>query len=327
MPFRIGYRTIKTAVGVIIALSIAEALELNFASSAAIITILCISVTRKNSLLVSWARFVACVIGLGMSAVLFEGIGYNPFSLGLFILLFIPVMLMVRATDGIVTSSVIVLHLYVVGNASLAFFWNELQLILIGIGTALLMNLYMPSKDKELRSKRLLIEQKLVTILKELSIYIEHGESQWDGKEISEADLLLKESKQKAMQSMNNHLLREDDHFYHYFVMRERQLEIIERIMPHLTRISGSFSQREEVSNFLDELSKAVSPTNSVPYFLLRLEEMRKVFREMSLPRTREEFETRSSLMYVVYELEQYLLTKDALWTQKSDKRRLFRKP
>ncbi|WP_054711257.1 aromatic acid exporter family protein [Bacillus sp. JCM 19041] len=326
MPFRIGYRTLKTAVGVFISLTIAEALGLQFASSAAIITILCISVTRKNSLVVSWARFVACMIGLGMSAVLFELIGYTPLTLGLFILVFIPVVLVAKAAEGIVTSSVIVLHLYVGEEVSVSFFWNEIQLILIGIGTALLMNLYMPSKDKALRMHRKAVEEKLAVILLQLSRYIQDGESNWDGKEISEVDELLKTSKKLALQSMQNHLLREEDHYYHYFNMRETQLEIIERVMPHLTRIEGSVSQSKPIAEFLSELSKAVSPTNSVPYFLLRLEEIRKDFRQMPLPTTREEFETRSSLLYVMNEFEQYLHVKERLWTKKQDKKRPFHK-
>ncbi|GAF21426.1 hypothetical protein JCM19047_1108 [Bacillus sp. JCM 19047] len=327
MKFRIGYRTLKTAIGVLISLSIAQLLELNFASSAAIITILCISVTRRNSLLVSWARFIACIIGLIMSSVLFELLGYTPVAAALFILLFIPVVLLVKASDGIVTSSVIVMHLYVVGETSIGFYWNELQLIFIGIGTALVMNLYMPSKDKLLRQRRMQVEELLKATLKQLSIYIRAGESNWDGNELPQLDKVLKESKKVAFVSMQNHLLSEENHYYHYFSMREKQLEIIERLMPHLTRINGSVPQQEKVANFLEELSRAVSPTNSVAYFLLQLEEMRTEFRNMPLPKTREEFESRSSLLLIVFEFEQYLKTKDALWVQKSDKKRSLSKP
>lgn len=326
MPFKIGYRTLKTAVGVVIALSIAEALKLDYASSAAIITILCISVTRKNSLLVSWARFVACMIGIVISAVMFEALGYKPIIVGLFILLFIPVVLVAKSAQGIVTSSVIVMHLYTQKQATCAFFLNELQLIVIGIGTALLMNLYMPSKDNVLRRYRIEFEQKLAVILQELAAFIRDGESDWDGKEISEADHLLKESKTIALQAMENHLLREEDHYYHYFAMREKQLEIIERIMPHLASLEGAVTQSEPIADFLSELSAAVSPTNSVPYFMLRLEELKAAFRAMPLPATREEFETRSSLLYVMNEFEQYLQVKDALWSNKQDKKRPFRK-
>ncbi|WP_082676246.1 aromatic acid exporter family protein [Shouchella shacheensis] len=322
MPFKIGYRTLKTAVGATIAIAVAEWMGLEFASSAAIIAILCISVTRKNSMRVSWARFVACMVGLVLSAIIFEIFGYHPLSLGLFILCFIPAVLPLGAKEGIVTSSVIVLHLYVVGGVSVHFFLNELQLILIGIGTALLMNLYMPSVERDLRQYRKDIEEKMQVILRELSVFIRNGESDWSGEEIPELDDQLKRGKALALRSLNNHLLREEDHYYHYFHMREKQLEIIERLMPYLARMSKAVTQSKSVADFLEELSTAVSPTNSVPYFLLRLEEMREEFRQMPLPTTRTEFEVRSSLYYMMHEFEQYLHVKERLWANKKDKTR-----
>ncbi|MED4305538.1 aromatic acid exporter family protein, partial [Bacillus licheniformis] len=45
----------------------------------------------------------------------------------------------------IVTSSVIILHLYMSEGITLSLVWNEFLIIITGIGVALLMNLYMPS--------------------------------------------------------------------------------------------------------------------------------------------------------------------------------------
>ena len=40
------------------------------------------------------------------------------------------------------------------GGITMAFIWNEFQLITVGIGVALLMNLYMPSLDRKLAAYR-----------------------------------------------------------------------------------------------------------------------------------------------------------------------------
>lgn len=45
--FKIGYRTIKTALGATLAIIIAQMLSLEYFSAAGIITILCIQVTKK----------------------------------------------------------------------------------------------------------------------------------------------------------------------------------------------------------------------------------------------------------------------------------------
>ncbi|GAE33493.1 aromatic acid exporter family protein [Halalkalibacter akibai] len=322
MSFKIGYRTLKTAVGAGLAVAIAQALNLEFYGSAAIITVLCISVTRRDSLQVSWARLVACFIGIAISGTLFELIGYHPWTLALIILLFIPIVVMLKMNAGIATSSVIILHLYTVTEISFALIVNEILLIIIGIGVALLMNLYMPSSDLALRHYHQEIENHFKTILFELSVYLRKGESEWDGKEIPETVDLLQKGKNLAIQNIHNHILRYEDQYYYYFKMREKQFEILERLMPFVSKIHHTVEQSETVANFLEELSRSVSPANRVPYFLERLRLMRKGFEDMPLPTTREEFEVRSALVYIMHELEEYLHIKDRLWNE-ADKKKL----
>lgn len=55
--FKIGYRTIKTALGTTLAIYISQLLHLQNFASAGIITILCIQITQKRSLQASWAAF------------------------------------------------------------------------------------------------------------------------------------------------------------------------------------------------------------------------------------------------------------------------------
>lgn len=322
MAFKIGYRTLKTAVGAAMAVGIAQALHLEFYPSAAIITILCISVTRRGSLRASWERIAACMIGIILSAILFEWIGYQPWTLGLILLLFIPTVVMVKVKEGIVTSSVIILHIYTVGAISYSLIVNELLLIVIGVGVALLMNLYMPNSDRELRRYHKEIEEHFKTILRELASYLRHGEGEWDGKEIPETIDLLKEGKNLALRNIQNHILRYEDQYYYYFKMREKQFDILERLMPYVSTIHHTVAQSEPIADFLDELSRSVSPVNRVPYFQDRLMILKHTFEEMPLPTTREEFEVRSTLLYIMHELEQYLHIKDRLWNQ-ADKKKL----
>ncbi|TWI57868.1 aromatic acid exporter family protein [Halalkalibacter nanhaiisediminis] len=322
MAYKIGYRTLKTAVGAALAIAIAEGLQLEFSASAAIITILCISITRRSSLRVSWERVAACLVGMAVSAILFELIGYHPWTLGLILLLFIPITVMVKVTNGIVTSSVIILHLYSVGAVSFSIIVNELLLIVIGVGVALLMNLYMPSNDRALRHYHKEIEEHFKTILRELSSYLRYGESDWDGKEIPETLELLKKGKNLAFHNIQNHILRYEDQYYYYFKMREKQFDILERLMPFVSRVHHTVAQSKIIADFLEDLSRSVSPVNRVPYFQERLESIKQTFEEMPLPTTREEFEVRSTLFYIMQELEQYLHIKDQLWNQ-ADKKKL----
>ena len=115
MKFRIGYRTIKTAVGAALAILIAQSLGLENYASAGILTILCIKVTKKKSLRASWDRILACLIGMVFSFVFFELVSYHPLVIGLLLLFFIPTVVLFKANDGVASSSVIILHFYSAG--------------------------------------------------------------------------------------------------------------------------------------------------------------------------------------------------------------------
>lgn len=311
----LGYRTIKTAAGASLAVLAAQALQLDFYASAGILTILCIQRTRKKSYQSAWERFLACIIGLTAGAVIFEAAGYHFISIALVILLFVPVAVRLKITSGIVTSMVIIFHLYTVGAVNPSVIFNELALIVIGVGMALVMNIYIPSNEAELGKRQKKLEDVYKVIFHEFASYIRRGDSDWSGKEIVDAGELIQESKNMAALNLENHILRYEDTYYHYFKMREKQLDIIERMMPLLTSIDYHVKQADMLAEFMDDLADGVSPENTAYVFIDKLEELRESYKEMDLPETREEFEARASLVHLVRELEQYLAIKQQFRT------------
>ena len=244
MKFKIGYRTIKTAVGTSLAIIIAQFFHLEFFVSAGIITILCIQNSKKKSLRSASDRFIACSLSILFSFIFFEGIAYHPLVIGLMLLLFIPVTVIFKVNAGIVTSSVILLHIYSKGNMTWGIVFNELGLIVIGIGVALLVNLYMPSLDQELRTYQQEIEENFRSMLKEIAQYLRTNDSSWDGKEIADTVKILEKAKSLAFRDVENHFVRGENYYYRYFKIREKQLEIIERTLPLITAIDLVLEQR-----------------------------------------------------------------------------------
>lgn len=308
--FKIGYRTAKTALGTTIAVILAQFLGLDYFTSAGIITILCIQVTKKKSLRSSWERFLACSIAMVFSFVFFEGIAYHPLVIGLLLLLFIPTTVVVKATQGIVTSTVVIFHLYSTNHITFQVIGNEILLVSIGIGVALVMNLYMPSVEKQLKNYQINIEENFAGIFKEIELYLIEKNRKWDGNEITRTAQLIDEAKTLAFRDVENHFLRHENSYYHYFKMREKQFEIIERVIPSITSIHIAIEQSKMIANFLHELSLNIHPGNTAHKFLVQLLEMKKSFEEMELPKTREEFEARAALYHFVKEMEHYLIIK-----------------
>lgn len=148
---KIGYRTIKTAIGTPLAISIAQLLGLTNFVSAGILTILCIQPSRKRSYYSALHRFTACIIATLYAYIFFEWIAYHPLVLGIMLIVFIPTTVFLKVTPGIATSSVVILNLYSASSITLASLFDQFLLIVVGIGVGLLLNLYMPSLDKPLK--------------------------------------------------------------------------------------------------------------------------------------------------------------------------------
>ncbi|WHY79924.1 aromatic acid exporter family protein [Neobacillus sp. WH10] len=310
---KIGYRTVKTAIGAAAAISIAQFFGLNYFASAGIITILCVQNSKKRSLQAAYDRFIACMLAICFSFIFFETIAYHPVVIGLLLLVFIPLSVRIKVSEGIVTSSVIILHLYTDKNITLGNVFNEIALIAIGIGVALLVNLYMPSLDVKLKQYQVEIEENFRSIFKEMVSYLRTNESRWVGEEIIETERLLEEAKSLAFRDVQNHFLRTQDYYYHYFKTREKQFEIIERILPMVTSIDLLVTQRYMVADFLEELGEAIHPGNTAQHYLHRLGELHNQFKEEPLPTSRDEFEARAQLFQLLKEIEQYLLIKKSL--------------
>jgi uncharacterized membrane protein YgaE (UPF0421/DUF939 family) len=316
--FKIGYRTFKTAVGAASAIGLAEWMQLEQYATAGIITILCIQPTRKRSLRSSWARFAACMLGMGASFLFFEGLGYTPISIAIMLLLFIPLLVMLNIQTGVVTSMVIIMHLYMFNEINWHILLNEVGLITIGIGVAFVVNFYMPNFEKELRQLQQEIERNYSKIFHEFAHYLREGDNLWDGREITETTDLIDRAKSLAYRDVENHFLRHEDEFYYYFQMREKQFEIIERLLPIISALPTTVAQGRKIAEFLDDLSRAVHSGNTAHIYLEQLQAMRDEFRAMKLPETREEFETRAMLLHFIKEMERYLIVKSRFKHQDS---------
>jgi uncharacterized membrane protein YgaE (UPF0421/DUF939 family) len=310
LKFRIGYRTLKTALGTAISILIAQYLGFGNFVSAGILTILCIQVTKKRSLQASWHRFLACIIAMVFSFVFFEGILYHPVIIGLLLIFFIPTVVMVGAKEGVVSSSVIIMHIYSAGKVTGELMLNELGIITVGIGVALIMNLYMPSVDYKLEEYQKEIESHFKKIFSEIALYLKNHDSSWDGRELTETAKIIEKAKALAIQDVENHFLRDENLYYQYFRIREKQFEIIERVLPAITSIPYQVEQGTIVAEFVETLSKGINPGNTVLFHLEKLLRMKSEFENMELPKTREEFEARAALLHFVNEMEQFLLLK-----------------
>lgn len=316
---KVGYRTLKTAIATPLSMAIAQFLGVNNVATAGILAILCIQPSRKESFRTASDRFLSCLLAIVFSALFFETFGYSALVLSLLLMVFIPTTIFFKIENGILTSTVITLNIYLFENLNFDFISNQLYLIVIGIGTGFLINLYMPSLDKQLEKLKKSVEVRFQIILFQISKTIQQEEMEdWEKKEITELERLLKAATELVNRDKENQMYENQHTYYDYFIMRKHQFSILKEIIALVDRLPKSEEIGTSISFFIESIGKSVSRDDSAVFHLEELQILKESFKQAPLPNTYEGFEARSILFQILYEVESYLDVKKRLMQPES---------
>lgn len=308
-PYKIGFRTIKTAVGMALGIIIAKLIGLDNFSSSAILVVLCIKHTKVHSLQAIVSRFVSCILILILGSIVFSLLGQNAIVLGLIVLFFIPLTVVLGVQEGIITSCVILLHVFNAKVIDLHLFINEVLLLIVGLGIAFIMNLIMPSLDKQLKEYKHKIEKQFTETFNAFSKSCFDLDYPVDVP-LKNIELEIQKAKSYAFRDVKNHFVRNENSYYHYFDMREEQLEIIERIKHLLKNIKSEDKMMHRLGNLFAEIAKNVNSNDYTAMRLYSLYDLHIDLYDQSLPQSKEALINRANEIQIVSELERYLQIK-----------------
>ena len=303
----ISQRTIKLILATCLACLVASFLDLSSAVSAGIIALLSLSDTRRSTLKLAHNRFFSMILALTIGVLAFQLLGFHLWSLGLYLALYIPIAYKMGLEIGITPSSVLVGHLLVQESISLTLLINEFLLFAIGTGFALLVNLYMPSREEEISHYYTLVEEKLKNILLRFNYYLSRGDGRNKAQLVDELDSLLEEALRLVYLEHSNHLFHQTDYHIHYFEMRQSQSRILRNMAQQINTCQLAASETLILAQLFSKIAGQLSQTNPASSLLDDIERFLEVFRNRSLPKTREEFETRATLLQLLREAKTFI--------------------
>lgn len=305
-PYKIGFRTVKTAVGMTLGVIICKLLGLDNYASSAILVVLCIKHTKMHSVQAILSRLVSCLLILFLGSAIFSLLGQHAFVLGLIVLLFIPLTVVLNVQEGVITSCVILLHVFNAKAINGHLILNEIMLLIVGLGIAFLMNLMMPSLDKKLNHFKQDIENQITEIF---NIFSQACSMHNDHLNIKFDSLLLniKKAKSLAFRDVKNHFVRNENSFYHYFDMREEQVELLKRMTSLLEKINTDDPILEKISQLMYEIGSNVNSNDYTALRLHSLYEIRLSLDDLPLPTTYKTLNSRAHIIQILNELEEYL--------------------
>ncbi|HFI0066776.1 TPA: aromatic acid exporter family protein [Streptococcus suis] len=306
----LSLRTIKLIFATVLAIYLATALGLSYATAAGIIAILSVLDTRKSSFKMARNRLFSTLLALTIAVLTFTLFGFGIWTLGIYLALYVPLAYRFNWEAGIAPSTVLVTHLLLEQNISLIFLGNELALFLIGAGLALLFNLYMPSQEKKIEAYHDQVEDLLKQILLRFEAFLLNGDGRNEAALITQLDKTLDEALKVVYLDRHNQLFQQTNYQVHYFEMRAAQNKILRTMAGNINKCLLEGRENVILSSLFERAAQQLSRENSAKELLLDIELFHATFRERPLPQTREEFETRATLFQLLHDMEAFIRLK-----------------
>ncbi|HEP1795002.1 TPA: aromatic acid exporter family protein [Streptococcus suis] len=306
----LSLRTIKLIFATVLAIYLATALGLSYATAAGIIAILSVLDTRKSSFKMARNRLFSTLLALTIAVLTFALFGFGIWTLGIYLALYVPLAYRFNWEAGIAPSTVLVTHLLLEQDISRAFLGNELALFLIGAGLALLFNLYMPSQEKKIEAYHDQVEDLLKQILLRFEAFLLNGDGRNEAELITQLDQTLDEALKVVYLDRHNQLFQQTNYQVHYFEMRAAQNKILRTMAGNINKCLLEGRENVILSSLFERAAQQLSRENSAKELLLDIELFHATFRERPLPQTREEFETRATLFQLLHDMEAFIRLK-----------------
>lgn len=305
------HRVIKTAFGTFLAIYLAQIMGISYGVTAGIVTIISIQTTKKESVKIAVERFIASLIGLFIAAIFFYFFGYTPFVFGLFILIFMPVCLRFNLFQGFLVTVVLATHILTEKNLSLKILSNEILILVLGALIAIILNLYMPDVTKKIKYTQENVDNLMKKILSYMSDELITGAIFIDEDKIfKELRKELDIGRDLAYKDYNNALFYGSRYEIEVFNMKRAQHKILVRMRRHFYKFFISSEHTFIISEFTRKVGSSIGVDKLYLEALAELEALREKFKNMPLPKSRVEFESRAVLLQFFNDIEEFLEVK-----------------
>lgn len=311
------YQTIKVTSATLIAILFAEIIGLHYSTTAGIIALLSVLDTRKQSLIVGGKRLGAATLAIVFGVLLFNSLGHHLWVLGLFLLVYIPFLSLIRSTEALAISTVLVTHIYAINTTQPFVFFNELGLLVIGVVIAWLLNIHMINLESEIHTLQEDTEASIKGVLHKMKLQLINQCSIEEQKgSLSQLDTLIANGLAKSIEYNNNYVFKDYRYYEAYFSMRRQQFFVLEHMEQHFSHMYMAAEEAILLSRFTELLAEAFNECNDGMALLKELGQLRTHYRESDLPKTRDEFENRATLYQYLNDLDYFIRIKAAFMVE-----------
>lgn len=308
MTFRnILIRSVKIALGAVISVALARSFGLQYSSTAGIITVLSIGNTKRETLRSARNRGLAYLCALVLAAFWFTLLGYGLAAFAMYLFCFALLCQWAGWHEAISMNAVLVSHFLAEGNMAPGTLWNETTLFLIGACMGILANLHLRPKGEEFDRLAGEVDSEIKKILHYLSLQLQEESDGVGDVCFDRLDNALTAARDCAAVNLKNTFFQKKNYEMDYITMRRQQSNVLRGIYENIRSIQYLPAQASLVAGLLAEIEQDYNRNNHVEGLLQRLTGLLQEMKGQVLPASREEFEARAILFYIILQLENLL--------------------
>lgn len=304
-------KSLKIALAAFAAIALAGELGLKYSATAGIITVLSIQDTKRETLKSAGKRWLAFLCALILSGICFSFMGYNLWAFGIYLFVFALLCLSAGWAQAIAMDSVLITHFLTEQSMVPGMIVNEALLLLIGTAMGILINMHLRRKGAEFQRLAGEVDNQMKGILQRMSRWLPEDDKSGYGSDcfgrLKEA---INEAKACAVSNYDNAVLSKSVYELDYIGMREKQSIILKEIYDNIVRIKYLPVQARQVAELIGQIGQEFYQKNTVEGLLEKQNEQLMQMKEQPLPSSREEFEARAILFYILMQIKQFLQIK-----------------
>ena len=267
--------------------------------------------TKRETLKTAARRGLAFVCALLLGAVCFWLFGYTLWAFGIYLLLFAFLCLCAGWGAAIAMASVLISHFLAEQSMAPEKLLNEILLFIIGTAMGILVNLHLRRKEGAFEKLSDEVDEQMREILHCMSLWLTREDRSGYGSDcFDRLEKTLEEACLCAAVNYDNSVFEKDSGELDYIEMREKQSIILKGIYENIKALEYLPEQAAQVAELLGEIEKDYHRDNTVEGLLNKLERLLRRMKEQELPVSREEFEARAILFYILIQTENFLALK-----------------
>ncbi len=290
----------------------AYALGLDYAISAGIITLLSLQDTKKATISLALIRTGAFALSIMILFMVFYFLSFTPIAFGVFLMVFASICYYFKIYDAIPMNAVLATHFLLEKEISFSMIRNEALLLVIGAGIGILLNIYIPNNEKQIRREQRKIEADLKVILSEMAEQLLiQNKSDYNEQSLDKLKEHIEMGLKHAYTNMNNTFFQESRYYIEYMDMRNQQYNILKEIYEKIRTLTTVTTHSDDMAMFIRSISETLSESQNTKDLLRTQEALLVKFKESSLPVTRDEFENRAVLYIILMDIRIFLKMKE----------------